>query len=180
MLLGRTYMTLARWQDAAEAYAHAHTLSPGGQNVAASYVEAFTWPTTGLLIPDRGTSASNSQGQPTRRQIPFYWGLAQAMDNQHEAALQIWTDLRAISQPDAPWLPTLTRRMKKSAEAIGIEIETFKPAVAPVGPSPHAHPPERGPTQEDIKAAKQLSSRNGLRLSAPWLMALRTTARQSG
>ena len=80
------------------------------------------------------------------------------MDNQHEAALQIWTDLRAISQPDAPWLPTLTRRMKKSAEAIGIEIETFKPAVAPVGPSPHAHPPETGPTQEDIKAAKQLSS----------------------
>ena len=94
------------------------------------------------------------------------------MDNQHEAALQIWTDLRAISQPDAPW-PTLTRRMKKSAEAIGIEIETFKPAVAPVGPSPHAHPPETGPTQEDIKAAKQLSSEERIAFILPWLMALR-------
>ena len=159
MLLGRTYMTLARWQDAAEAYAHAHTLSPGGQNVAASYVEAL------YMANNRSfNSRSKALLQATLKANPrdakslFYWGLAQAMDNQHEAALQIWTDLRAISQPDAPWLPTLTRRMKKSAEAIGIEIETFKPAVAPVGPSPHAHPPETGPTQEDIKAAKQLSS----------------------
>ena len=159
MLLGRTYMTLGRWQDAAEAYAHAHTLSPGGQNVAASYVEALYMANDRSFNPQsRALLQATLKADPRDTKSLFYWGLAQAMDNQHEAALQTWTDLKAISQPDAPWLTTLTRWMEKSARAIGIKIETFKPAVAPIGPSPHAQPPERGPTQEDIKAAKQLSS----------------------
>ena len=53
------------------------------------------------------------KADPRNAKSLFYWGLAQAMDNQHEAALQTWTDLKAISQPDAPWLPTLTRRRVK-------------------------------------------------------------------
>ena len=159
MLLGRTHMTLGRWQDAAEAYGHAHTLSPGGQNVAASYVEALYMANDRSFNPQsKALLQATLKADPRNAKSLFYWGLAQAMDNQHEAALQTWTDLKAISQPDAPWLPTLTRRMTKSARAMGIEIEKFKPAVAPVGPPPPAHPPERGPSQEDIKAAKLLNS----------------------
>ncbi len=159
MLLGRTYMTLNRWQDAAGAYARAHTLSPGGQNVAGAYVEALYMANDrSFNLQSKALLQATLKADPRDAKSLFYWGLAQAMDNQHEAALQTWTDLRAISQPDAPWLPTLTRRMKKSARASGIDIETLKPAIAPVGPYPHAGRPERGPTLEDIKAAKQLSS----------------------
>ena len=48
--------------------------------------------------------------------------------------------------------------MEESARASGIDIATLKPALAPAGPAPHAGSPERGPTQDDIKAAPNLSS----------------------
>ena len=159
MLLGRTYMTLDRWQDAAGAYARAHTLFPDGPNVAASYAEALYMASNRSFNPQsKALLQASLKANPRDAKSLFYWGLAQATDNQHEDALQTWTDLRAISQPDAPWIPSLIRRMTESAWAAGIDIETLIPAIAPVGPSPHAGPPKRGPTWEDIKAAQQLTS----------------------
>ena len=158
MLLGRTYMTLDRWQDAAGAYAGAHRLSPGGPNVAASYAEAL-YMANGRSFKDQSKAVLQAalKANPRDAKSLFYWGLAQALDNQHGAALQTWTNLRAISQPNAPWLPVLTRRMQDSARVGGIDIATLKPSLAPIGPTRPASEPERGPSQKDVKAAQQLS-----------------------
>ncbi len=155
MLLGRTYVTLDRWREAAGVYARAHGLSPGGLNVAASYAEAL-YMANGRSFKGQSKAVLQAalKADPRDAKSLFYWGLAQALDNQHGAALQTWTNLKAISQPNAPWLPVLTRRMQDTARAGGIDIATLKPKLAPIGP---ASQPERGPSQDDIKAAQQSS-----------------------
>ena len=77
MLLGRTYMTLARWQDAAEAYAQAHTLSPSAQNVTASYVEALYMANDRSFNPQsKALLEAALKADPRDAKSLFYWGLA--------------------------------------------------------------------------------------------------------
>jgi len=169
MLLGRTYMTLERWGDAAGAFGRAHTLSPRGPDIAASYAEAL-YMAGGRRFDDQSKSVLQAalRANPRDAKSLFYWGLAQALSDQHKGALQTWVNLRVISPPNAPWLPILSQRMQQSAEAGGINVATLKPTLTPrqftrpVPPVASAQPapgtrPERGPTQEDVRAAQEMS-----------------------
>ncbi len=158
MLLGRTFMTLDRWKDATGALARAYRLSPDGPDVAASFAEAL-YMANGRSFKRQSKAVLQAalKANPRDAKSLFYWGLAQALDKEHGAALQTWTNLRAISQSNAPWLSVLTRRMQESARAGGIDIATLKPTLAPMGSARPANQQERGPSHEDVKAAQQLS-----------------------
>jgi len=164
MLLGRTYMTLEKWRPAASAFARAHTLSPRGPDIAASYAEAL-YMAGGRTFDVQSKSVLQAalRADPRDLKSLFYWGLLQALDDQHAPALQTWTNLRAISPPGAPWLTILERRMRETAQAGGINPAAVKPTLQPQKPAqvPMAKPSEaapRGPTQEDVKAAQEMTA----------------------
>ena len=164
MLLGRTYMTLERWDDAAKAFSHAYTLSPAGPDVAASYVEAL-YMVNGTKFTDQSKTILQAALKANERDPKslFYWGLALSQQNKHKAALQNWVNLMTISNADAPWMPTLRRRMNQSVEVSGINLTQIKPTLKPSKQasqklqtlSPLDNVP--GPTREDVEAAKKMS-----------------------
>ena len=164
MLLGRTYMTLERWQDAASAFSHAHNLSPAGPDIAASYAEAlYMAESTKFTDQTRAILQSALRVNPKDPKLLFYWGLALAQQNKHRAALQTWTNLIAISPTDAPWMPTLRQYLQRSAEASDIDVAKIKPTIRPATPGqsqPTGTAPTNipGPTREDMEAASQLSA----------------------
>jgi cytochrome c-type biogenesis protein CcmH len=58
----------------------------------------------------------------------FYIGLAQAQGGDTRAALQTWTDLVAISPPDAPWVPTVRAQIARLASEAKIDPATVAPS----------------------------------------------------
>ena len=94
MLLGRTYMTLERWDDAAKAFSRAYTLSPAGPDVAASYAEAL-YMVNGTKFTDQSKTILQAALKANERDPKslFYWGLALSQQNKHKAALQNWVNL---------------------------------------------------------------------------------------
>ena len=164
MLLGRTYMTLERWDDAAKAFSRAYTLSPAGPDVAASYVEAL-YMVNGTKFTDQSKTILQAALKANERDPKslFYWGLALSQQNKHKAALQNWVNLMTISNADAPWMPTLRRRINQSVEVSGINLTQIKPTLKPSKQASQKlqalSPPDNvpGPTREDVEAAKKMS-----------------------
>ena len=164
MLLGRTYMTLERWSDAATAFSRAHDLSPSGPDIAASYAEAL-YMVNGTTFTAK-TKKILQEALKTNERDPkslFYWGLALSQQNRHKAALQIWVNLITISNPDAPWMPTLRRRMQQSVKASGIQLTQIRPTLKASNfskPKTDALTPSEsfsGPTREDVEAASKMT-----------------------
>ena len=161
MLLGRTYMTLERWGDAAMAFSRAHDLSPSGPDIAASYAEAL-YMVNGTKFTAKARKILQAALKVNHRDQKslFYWGLALSQQNKHKAALQNWVNLITISNPEAPWMPTLRRRMQQSVEASGIDLDQIKPTLKSSTQITSATSPPKdipGPTREDIEAASKLS-----------------------
>ena len=164
MLLGRTYMTLERWSDAATAFSRAHDLSPSGSDIAASYAEAL-YMVNGTTFTAKTRKILQDALKANERDPKslFYWGLALSQQNRHKAALQTWVNLITISNPDAPWMPTLRRRMQQSVKASGIQLTQIRPTLKASNfskPKTDAStPPEDfpGPTREDVEAASKMT-----------------------
>ncbi|MEE2745415.1 MAG: c-type cytochrome biogenesis protein CcmI [Pseudomonadota bacterium] len=164
MLLGRTYITLGRWDDASKAFAAAYKLSPAGESVAGSLAEAlymsnqkqFTKETTLLL--ERSLKIN-----PKDPRSLFYWGLAMQKQNKHKMAIQSWVNLLSVSPPDAPWVQVVRDRMQQSVTASGININQISPNLEASASSSQDRTnnlPELkipGPSREDIEAANEMS-----------------------
>ena len=164
MLLGRTYMTLERWSDAATAFSRAHDLSPSGPDIAASYAEAL-YMVNGTTFTAKTNKILQEALKANERDPKslFYWGLALSQQNRHKAALQTWVNLITISNPDAPWMPTLRRRMQQSVKASGIQLTQIRPTLKASNfskPKTDALTPSEsfsGPTREDVEAASKMT-----------------------
>ena len=94
---------------------------------------------------------------------------AQAGDPQ--AAYDGWLDLARTAPPNAPWMPSLRRRLQAVADQLGVDLAlalperaAAKPAqglpqrAAPRSAPAQAQRPAPGPTEEDVAAAGQMSS----------------------
>lgn len=164
MLLGRTYMTLERWRDAAGAFSSAYNISPTGPDIAASYAEAL-YMSAGAKFTAQSKTVLQSALKFNSRDPKslFYWGLAMANQNKHKEALQAWINLMSISSAGSPWMPTLRQRIRQSANVSGIDVAQIKPTLKPDDSRPTQTkvptPPQNipGPTREDVEAASQMS-----------------------
>ena len=128
LLLGRTYMTLGQWKDAANSFSEAYRISPLAPDIATSYSEALY-----MADGEKFTSKTKTILKITLKRYPrnpkslFYFGLAMALDGNHKSALQAWVNLISISQTSSPWMPTLHQHIQESIQASGLKLEQFKP-----------------------------------------------------
>ncbi|MEO5373741.1 MAG: c-type cytochrome biogenesis protein CcmI [Alphaproteobacteria bacterium] len=175
LMLGRSYRTLGRNDDAVAAMRKAVALEAGSAEAWSMLGEAITAANEGMVVPEaRGAllNAVRLDRQETRAR--FYLGLARAQIDDARGAIAVWKDLEAGSPADAPWLPQLRKMMAEVAAASGVvpstveargELEltgtaansaTPTPASAPSpGPSPAPHSAAAGPTAHGSGGANE-------------------------
>ncbi len=156
LLLGRSYLSMERYPDAAEAYREAYALEPGRADVASAYGEALVAVADGQVTADaRAAFEAAAARDPLDPRARYYMALFNAQRGDVKAALQGWVDLRAVSPPDSPWLPVVNQQIARAARELGVDPAGLEPSAevrALVGAA--ALP---GPGQADMDAAAALS-----------------------
>lgn len=159
-LLGRSYIAMGRWPEAAEALGRAVALGPGDSALAANYGEALVNASGGSVTPAAAEIftrvRADAPDNPTAR---YYLALHMAQRGEFMAALQEWTDLVAISPPGAGWLEAVRARIERTAAELGIDPATVEPsAEAQALARAAAQAPQApGPSREDVEAAAEMS-----------------------
>ncbi|MDD9993097.1 MAG: c-type cytochrome biogenesis protein CcmI [Rhodospirillales bacterium] len=151
LLLGRSYVALQRYPEAADALRRAAALSGNDPEVLAMLGEAIVWANDGMVVPEAvGAFRRVLAAQPGDPAARFHLALARAQAGAVGEAYEMWLALAADTPADAPWRGELEALIGQAAEALGIELEAVPrgPAVADV-PS--------GPTAEDMAAAAEMS-----------------------
>jgi cytochrome c-type biogenesis protein CcmH len=154
VLLGRSYVTMDRYAEAAEAFRHALRLKGAEPDLAAAYGEVLTAEAGGQVTPDAKRAFQLAfDAAPDNPKARYYLALHLAQQGDLNGALRGWVDLANISPPDAPWLPILRQQIARAAAALDIDA----PAAEAAPPSaPSGQPP--GPTRSDMDAAAQMSA----------------------
>ena len=177
LLLARSYVTLDRYQDAADAFRAALQYGERLPDIVAAYGEARVMASGGKV--DDETLAMFDEVMDKTEVDPrawFYGALGRAQRGNLPEAMQLWYDLAVVSAADAPWLPDLEERINGIATELKIDPNTLKPsaraqavldsegpgapppaiAAAPTPEAPPAAAP-KGPTREDMEAALGMS-----------------------
>ncbi|MGE0745423.1 MAG: c-type cytochrome biogenesis protein CcmI [Rhodospirillales bacterium] len=165
-LLGRSLVSLRRYDDAVKAYEHAVRLSPADAAVLSAYGEAITLAADGVVTPQAkaqfDAATANAAEEPRAR---FYLGLAELQAGRGRAALDRWIALEAAAPPEAAFLPELRERIAALGRDLALppeQLSDMRNAAARAAPTsaPSATPPAaaapRGPSAGDISAAAQL------------------------
>lgn len=166
-LLGRSYMEIQRYAEAADAYRR--VLEIGGErlDVSADYAEALVFAADAVVTPEAlDIFTALAEADRLNPRARYYLGLAQAQKGDIRGALQAWVDLRAISPPAAPWLAAVDRQIASAARDLGIDATEVapSPSAGELAKSvPPARPPARpadapGPTRDDMEAAAEMSA----------------------
>ena len=158
VLLGRAYMTLDRYQFAADAFRRARQLAPDRADVAGAFAEARIAAGDGQVDDEARAALRNVlELDPTSPQARFLLALDRAQQGDLRAAAQGWADLLALSPADAAWLPVTREHLQQAARRAGIDPATIQPSaearelattVAPMPP----------PSAADDAAAKGMST----------------------
>ena len=170
LLLGRTYMTLERYDAAANAFRRAMGLGDNRADIAVDYAEALALADGGPITPEvRQIFEGVFAAEPGNTKARYYLGLAKAQQGDVRGALQDWVDLRVLSPPDAPWHPVLEQQIERAARALGVDPATVEPspgaaalagARAPSRETAPGAPPATsaaGPSRADMEAAARMS-----------------------
>jgi cytochrome c-type biogenesis protein CcmH len=146
ILLGRSYVTLKRYPEAAEALRRALALNRSDPGLAAAYGEVLVAAAGGQVTPDaRQAFQSALDAAPDDPKARYYLALHLAQQGDLNGAMRGWADLAEISPPDAPWLPIVRQQIARAAAELGIDP-----------PSGEAAPP--GPSRADMDAAAGMSA----------------------
>lgn len=128
-LLARSYGTLGRHDEAVAAWRNVRRLTPESSDALGGLAEALVQAAGGTVPPEAirlfESVSKSAENEPRSR---FYLGLAQAQAGEPRHALQIWTDLVAISPPDAPWLEGVRAQIRRVAAEAKIDPVTLAPS----------------------------------------------------
>jgi cytochrome c-type biogenesis protein CcmH len=174
LLLGRTYQTMDRDQDAVTAFRKAAELAPEDMAVAIELAESLVLANERKVVAEaRELFKSVLSSDARNPRARYYLALADAQDGNLKAALQGWVDLVAVSHGDAPWLGTVRQSIQNAAKELNIDPMTVEPTLTakllgpgkrpestPAPPPTAAAPPAAapGPSREDMEAAQQMSA----------------------
>lgn len=162
LLLGRSLVSLERYDDASAAFKQAFQIDPTRAEIAASVAETGFMAANGIFTPDVRRYFQTAQKlNPQEHKALYYLGVDLAGQKKYGKAIQNWVDLIEISPVGAPWLDTVRRQLVEAAAAGSLEISDFKPrfkaAPKPAGTQLAAPEPGPGPTQADVRDAQKLS-----------------------
>jgi cytochrome c-type biogenesis protein CcmH len=166
-LLARSYTTLGRIADALPAWRNVMRLAQDKTEFASQFGEALVQAADGTVTPEAvqqfEIARKADPGDPRAR---YYLGMARDQAGDRREALQMWTDLVALSPADAPWLPIVRERMRRVAGEAKIDLTTMSPsaearemaAANRVATMPEMPAGARGPSAADMEAAQSMSA----------------------
>lgn len=167
LLLGRSYLAMERYADAAEAYRRAVELSDGRPDVAGDYGEALVAAANGTVSLEAVEMFRTAlAGDPADAKARYYLALAAAQQGDLASALQGWVDVVVLSPADAPWLAAVQQQVARAATALGVDTATLKPSpevaalvegMARGQVSGQVRGQAAGPTREEMAAAAAMS-----------------------
>jgi cytochrome c-type biogenesis protein CcmH len=156
VLLARSYGSLGRFDDAVTAWQEVMRRSQTPEAFAGALGEAQVQAANGTVPPAALVQFEAAlKANPADARARFYTGLAKEQAGESRAALQIWTDLAAMSPPDAPWMTLLRERIRAAASAAQVDP-------ASIAPSAEAQEIARqtassGPSAADVENAAKMS-----------------------
>ena len=179
VLLGRTYLTIGKFEGALAAYRKAMEVGNRHPEIVTDYAEALVLSGKGQVGPEaQGLFEDIAEADPYNPRAGYYLGLRLAQRGNLKAALQAWVDLRAVSPPGSPWLEMVDLQIARAAEDLQVAPWSVKPSAKalalgetmPAAPAametpggtsarpstPSTQPP--GPSAEDVKAASGMSA----------------------
>lgn len=153
LLLARSYATLRRYAESAEAYRQAIVRGAGDAETRAAYGEALA-AASGGQVTEAALKAFEAAlaANPAEPRARFYVGLARAQAGHPEEALALWVKLEAEAPADAPWRAPLAAQIDRAAAALGLD-----PATLPGRIPPPPAAPATGPETEELAAAQTMS-----------------------
>ena len=147
-LLGRSSMQLKDYAQAAHAFRQAARLMPGNPIMHANLAEALFMAAGQSFDPGSvGALDKALEIEPRLPKALFYQGLAHRQAGDNRAAVQRWTDLLSVLPPNAPYLASIREKITEAAKEGGIDLGTIRARIAPT----------KGPIEEDMKAASDMS-----------------------
>ena len=153
-LLGRTYLNLGRFDEAARAFRQAIDRGDDGPGAWASLGEALTAANDGQVVAEaRQAFAETLERDGADPRARYYAGLGLAQDGRTEEALAVWQALAADTPADASWRGLLEQQIANSRAALGLPAEQV--ATAP-GTAPGTTEPP-GPSAGDVAAAAEMT-----------------------
>ena len=158
LLLGRSYVVLQRYGEAADALRQAAALSGGDADVLGMLGEAIVWANDGVVVPEAaGIFRQVLDARPQDPAALFHLALARAQAGEVREAYDMWLALAADTPADAPWRGDLEGLIRQAAEVLGVEPGSVPsgPAGAPRAPAVADAP--SGPTADDMAAAADMS-----------------------
>jgi cytochrome c-type biogenesis protein CcmH len=130
-LLGRSYVGMGRYAEAAQALGRAHRLAPDRAEIASAYGEAEVAAADGVVGEEaKAVFEGVLAADPRDARARFYLGLAKAQAGDVRAALQDWVDLAALSPAEAPWLASVRDQIARAAGELGVEVASLEPSAA--------------------------------------------------
>ncbi len=171
MMLGRSYLSMERYEDAQRAFLSLYDVT-GDIQAKAEYAEALILGNGAQITPealDIFQDVLNTY--PLDPKARFYFGVAAIQQGNLEGAVQIWTDLLHLSPVDAPWVTIVRQQVQSAANEAGIDLSTLKPTdmvaklaeaegiqSAGIQSDDMPAPAISGPSQEDIENAQQMTA----------------------
>ncbi|HEX6978010.1 MAG TPA: c-type cytochrome biogenesis protein CcmI [Alphaproteobacteria bacterium] len=157
LLLGRSLNALGRYGEAVTAWRRVMALSGDAVEHAGSFAETLVQAAGGVVTPEARTNFERVlAADPLDVRARFYLGLAHAQAGEDRAALQMWTDLLAVSPADAPWVADVRQRIRETAATAGIDPASIAPSPEVVRAAEAARR-DRGPSAADVEAMRRLS-----------------------
>ncbi len=131
LLLGRSYVSQRRFDDAMNAFRRARGVANGRPDVEIAYAEALIL-TNDMNIPPEAVAVFEQvhERAPFEPKSRYYLGLKKAQEGDVEAALQDWTDLLALSPLDAPWVPLVKQQVVRASDELNIDPLSLEPSAA--------------------------------------------------
>ncbi|MEM7651796.1 MAG: c-type cytochrome biogenesis protein CcmI [Pseudomonadota bacterium] len=168
VLLARTYGTLRRYTEQADALARASALIGDDAELKSARGEALTRAADGTVTEEAlatFNAALKIDGEDPRAR--YYLGVSEAQAGRYQAALSRWIALDRESEPDAPFRPALRARIIEAAEQSGLDVDEVLAGAGPPLPDPQvaaAQPTAPlagenggGPSAEDMAAVANMS-----------------------
>jgi cytochrome c-type biogenesis protein CcmH len=167
--LGWSYASIGHFSEAAEAYAKVIELSPGAAEIRSARIEVLVKSADGVVTADvRNAIEETLRVDPKDARARFFEGLAKEQDGDKTSALAEWTELLKDVNSDEPWVAELKNRISELERDLGVDAARptpSKPGAAggllealrtSRGPQQMSRAIERGPSQEDVRAAEAM------------------------
>ena len=153
MLLGQSYVSLRRFDEASDIFKRAATLDASNPDIFLALGESLVLGAEGAVIPAAEDAFAKALAlEPGHIGARFYTAEGLAQKGREREAFDIWLKIVADTPADAPWLEALKQRLEIAAGKLKIDLANVMPE-----PLPAARTGAPGPDQADVSAAKDMS-----------------------